>query len=326
MKTVIRNLYQQRFSRWLERRLPAAPEVTLNRRSLFIFPSSTGFAFFLLIILCWLAATNYENNLVFAVTCLLVSLFVVSILQCFANLSEITISCLKVTPGFAGQGITLELLLRQRGNRYRGAIQCRFPKGEMTTVSLGDSSQCRFKLTVPAGHRGLYNPGRLRIESVYPVGLLRAWSHVDLNISALVYPAPIFTEQVPVGVRSSDDGAMQGAEGGDDFLALKTYRPGDSLKHVAWKHYAREQGLHTKHYGDNFDQQLWLDWDQFPGLDREARLSRLCGMLLRVATTDQPYGLRLPGIVIEPDLGESHRQYLLAELALFDVPQRERQQ
>ena len=65
---------------------------------------------------------------------------------------------------------------------------------------------------------------------------------------------------------------------------------------------------------------------KFTGLDREARLSRLCGMLLRVAITDQPYGLRLPGIVIEPDRGESHRQYLLAELALFDTPQRERQQ
>ncbi|TNF01791.1 MAG: DUF58 domain-containing protein [Gammaproteobacteria bacterium] len=324
MKAMIRNLYRQRFFRWLERRLPAAAEVTLNRRSLFIFPSSTGFAFFLLIVLCWLAATNYENNLVFAVTCLLVAIFVVSILQSFANLAGITVSCVRVTPGFAGQSLTLELLLKQQGKRYRGAIQCQFPHGDMTTVSLADSSQCRLKLTVPAAHRGLYNPGRLRVESRYPVGLLRAWSHIDLDISALVYPAPIFSEEVPVGVHCGDDGALQGVEGGDDFLGLQTYRPGDSLKHVAWKHYAREQGLHTKHYGDNFDQQLWLDWDQFPGLDREARLSRLCGMLLRVATTDQPYGLRLPGLVIEPDRGESHRQHLLAELALFDVPERER--
>ncbi|MEZ5528638.1 MAG: DUF58 domain-containing protein [Porticoccaceae bacterium] len=319
MLASLQRFYQQRFATWLTRRLPPSSEVSLDHRSLFIFPSSTGFAFLLLIALCWLAATNYENNLVFAVTCLLVALFVTAILNSFANLSGLRVKCLKVAPGFAGQTLTVELLLSQRGRPYRDGLCCSFPGGEAVTVAMPGLPECRVRLTVPAGARGLYNPGRLRIESIYPVGLLRAWTHVDLAIRALVYPRPLFDGSRPSSGSSSGAGILESGEGGDDFLGLNRYRPGDSLKHVAWKHYAREQGLHTKHYGDLLDQQLWLDWDQYPGLDREARLSRLCGQLLGLAETGQPYGLRLPGLVIEPGTGEEHRQRLLRSLALFDI-------
>ncbi|TNE82453.1 MAG: DUF58 domain-containing protein [Gammaproteobacteria bacterium] len=324
MVTAIRRFYRQRFTRWLERRLPAAPAVTLSRRSLFIFPTPAGFAFFLLIILCWLAATNYENNLVFAVACLLAALFVVAILHCFANLSGMTVSCLKVSPGFAGQSLTVELLLRQSKHRHREAVLCSFAGGEAVLVTLPGAAEQRLKLTVPAERRGLYHLGRLRIESIYPLGLLRAWTYVDLGARGLVYPQPVFTERQPSGGRTDGDGVVPVGEGGDDFIGLNRFRAGDSLKHVAWKHYAREQGLHTKHYGDVLDRQWWLDWEQFPGLDREARLSRLCGLLLQVDPTGLPYGLRLPGVVIEPATGDAHRQQLLRELALFDQPQREK--
>jgi len=313
-------LYRHYFSRWLARRLPASPKVELNRRSLFIFPSVPGFAFFALLILCWLAATNYENNLVFAVTCLLAAIFVVAILHSFANLSGLSVSCLKAEPCHAGQQMTIELLLRQRGQRYREGLQCSFPGGEAVSVAMPGDTECRVTLTAPAGHRGYFDPGRLRIESVYPVGLLRAWTHVDLAIRGLVYPEPVFGEAPSAVGQSSGTGTLQGGEGGDDFVGLDRYRPGDSLKHVAWKHYAREQGLHSKHYGDVTDRQLWLDWEQFQGQHREARLSRLCGLLLQVDPSGQPYGLRLPGLTIEPATGDAHRQRVLTELALFDLP------
>lgn len=323
MAVSVRGFFQQRFSRWLTRRLPPSSKVTLGRRSLFIFPTVTGFSFLFVIVLCWLAATNYENNLVFGITCLLASLFVVSILHSFANLSGLSVTCLKVTPGFADKTLTIELLLRQPRPRFRDGLGCSFAGSERVVVAIPGVTECRVKLTVPARQRGLHDPGRLCIESIYPVGLLRAWTYVDLAIRGLVYPRPLFPDSPPLGRRTTGEGLLQGGEGGDDFVGLNRYRPGDSLKHVAWKHYVREQGLYTKHYGDVLDQQLWLDWEQFPGLDREARLSRLCGLLLQIVPLGQPYGLLLPGVVVEPGTGEAHRQRVLAELALFEIPERE---
>ena len=41
----------RRFSRWLDRRIPPSPQITLTQRNVFIFPTKTGFAFGGLIVL-----------------------------------------------------------------------------------------------------------------------------------------------------------------------------------------------------------------------------------------------------------------------------------
>ena len=175
-------------------------------------------------------------------------------------------------------------------------------------------------VSVLAPKRGHYNPGRLKVESVYPLGLLRVWTKIDLNINCLVYPRPIFGSHEHLNTSGRGEGALQHDEGSEDFVGLKHYQPGDSLKRIAWKQYAREQGLYAKHYADYQDERIWLDWDALPGLDRESRLSVLTGKLRKIAVTNQHYGLRLPAIEIAPDSGETHKLRLLTELALFESP------
>ncbi|MBD3647988.1 MAG: DUF58 domain-containing protein, partial [Pseudomonadales bacterium] len=63
----------------------------------------------------------------------------------------------------------------------------------------------------------------------------------------------------------------------------------------------------------------WLDWDNFQGLDREARLSRLCYQVIRLSSGNDEYGLRLPGLTIEPSRGAEHREAVLRALALFET-------
>ena len=50
----------------------------------------------------------------------------------------------------------------------------------------------------------------------------------------------------------------------DDFLNFKVYEPGDSLHRIDWKHYAKNQTLYTKKYGDeqNFRVVIALDNSQ----------------------------------------------------------------
>ena len=33
----------------------------------------------------------------------------------------------------------------------------------------------------------------------------------------------------------------------------------------------KNRGMYTKHYADYQDERIWLDWNDFPGLDRETR-------------------------------------------------------
>ena len=57
---------QQRFSNWLDRRIPMSGEITLNQRRIFIFPSRAGGAFLTLVLGLLLGGVNYENNMLFS--------------------------------------------------------------------------------------------------------------------------------------------------------------------------------------------------------------------------------------------------------------------
>ena len=309
---------QRQFLRWAYRRVPPSNSISLGNSNLFIFPSKVGFSFLLLILLCWLVATNYENNVVFGITCLLIALFLVSILHSFFNMSGLSVTFVRVSPAFTGETLSVEILLNQKHLRYREGIKISFKDGEASTVSMQGKENITLHVSVQAPQRGHYHPGRLQVERVYPLGLLRVWTKIDLNIECLVYPRPIFNAFESFGSSGRGEGALQLDDGSEDFVGLKDYQPGDSLKRIAWKQYAREQGLYAKHYADYQDERIWLDWDALPDLDRESRLSVLTGKLLKVAVTDQHYGLKLPGVNIAPNNGETHKYLVLKELALFE--------
>ncbi len=321
MQTVV---FDKWFKQWINRRLPAQRSIFLTRKNVFIFPSKSGFAFLLVITLLWLIATNYENNLIFALTFLLTSLFVVSILHTFSNLAGLTISTLGSTPAFVGEDAEFRLLVERRGQRWHENLLFSWPTVAPQIVSLTEQSQQKIKLYLKPSHRGLFKPPRLLIETYYPLGLLRAWTWLDLDAVCLVYPKPIKPGPIPAAQGTGEEGSYSNSPGSEDFYGLKTYQTGDSPKHVAWKQYARGRGLYTKEYRSSIDRRLWLDWDYFGGMNRESRLSRLCYWVLAAARTQESYGLRLPNLEIAPDKGCAHRDRLLKALALFEYESVER--
>jgi uncharacterized protein (DUF58 family) len=56
----------------------------------------------------------------------------------------------------------------------------------------------------------------------------------------------------------------------------------------------------------------------------EQRLSHLCYWALEFDRQEEEYGLRLPGVVIEPGMGERHRDQVLQALALYGIEARRR--
>jgi uncharacterized protein (DUF58 family) len=98
---------------------------------------------------------------------------------------------------------------------------------------------------------------------------------------------------------------------------LRSYRPGDAPKLIAWKALAREQGLLTKEFSAMASSELWLDWQEAHGPDVEHRLSVLTHWVIQAERFGQSYGLRLPGATIPPARGEAHRTRCLEALALF---------
>jgi uncharacterized protein (DUF58 family) len=315
----IKHRLRARFREWVNSRIPPARSVTLNQKRIFIFPSRVGLFFIVCLLVMLMTAINYQNNMSFALTFLLATLFIVGILHTYANLSGLTVRALRASPAFPGKQSEFAVQLERGGRREHFALYLKWPQSNGGVVNLAEQDTAQVHLHLPVGRRGWFSPGRLLLESTYPLGLLRCWTWIDLDLYALVYPQPLASAELPGLATDRPDGAAVPVPGNDDFYGFRDYRHGDSLRQIHWKGLARGQGVQTKQYGAYANRSVWLDWEMFPGLGVEQRLSHLCYWALEFDRREEEYGLRLPGLVIEPGLGERHRDRVLQALALHGI-------
>ena len=208
---------RKRFREWVNRRIPPSRVVTLDQRRIFIFPSRAGFFFGLCLLLMLTTAVNYQNNMTYALTFLLGTLFVVATLHTYANLSGLTIRALRAQPAFPGQQTEFDIQLERTRKRDHFALYLKWPESTDALVNLVEGDSTRVKLHNAVGGRGWFSPGRLLLESSYPLGLLRCWTWIDLDLYALVYPQPLPSSELP-GLRARID--LQGGGGLPSPVAL----------------------------------------------------------------------------------------------------------
>lgn len=307
------------FQSWLKRRMPPSRAITLDQQKIFILPTGEGMFFVLLILFMMVGAINYQNSLIFGFAFLLGSFFMVSIFHTYRNLSGLTIAAGSARPAFAGEDVEFTVILSRHGERTYEAINLGWPDALLQSADLVTPTELKVRLFTMSETRGHLRPGRLLIQSCFPVGLFRAWSWVDLDMTAIIYPRPVFAGAVPPALNATSEGELLHRQGVDDFYGLKQYQAGDSLRQIAWKSFARTDELLTKEFAAFVDRRVWLDWNYFTGIDKEQRLSRLCYWTVQLSKTTDEYGLRLPGLEIPPSRGAEHREKVLKALALFDL-------
>ena len=320
LRTLLQHSRAYQFWRFFSGRAePERGPVFLSQRRIYVLPTRLGLLFGGAIAFMLLGSINFQLSLGFILTFLLVGLGIVSILHTYRNLAHLTVSAGRVEPAFAGGSVRFHLHLDNVGRFDRVEITTSFAAAADTfDVPAGGSAAAT--LALPALHRGWLQLPRVTVDTRYPVGLVRAWSYVQPDMKALVYPRPDESGLPAVSFIPDRGDAAQAGSGTDDFAALRPYQPGDSPRHVAWKAVAREDVLLTKVFTGRGASELWLDFSTLPpSLDVEARLSRLTRQVLLAEEAHVGYGLRLPGRELGPDLGESHCDACLKALALFDV-------
>ncbi|MGI9325150.1 MAG: DUF58 domain-containing protein [Pseudomonadales bacterium] len=314
-------ILSQRFNRWLEMRIPPSRTITLSQRNVFIFPTRTGFGFAILLVLLVLGAINYQASLVYGMAFLLGSLFLVTILYTFRNLSGLRLEITEQRPAFVGEALPFSVRVIRPSGSPREGVQLGWPDSVSQWAQLYETESHVVSLFVQAQRRGYLNPGRMLVETYFPLGLLRAWTWVDLNAAGLVYPKPIFGSY-PHSQRSRrEDGTLIDPTGSDDLTDLRTYQAGDPIKHILWRSYAKSDELVVKNYASYVEPRLLFDLDTLDG-DLEERLSRLAGLALQATRDEREFGARIGPVYVPPNSGQAHLEAVLKELALFGEPGR----
>ncbi len=306
------------WNRWLSRRLPPAARVRLTQRRIFILPTRSGVAFAGALVLMLLAAINYQNSLAYGLTFLLAAVFVVAILHTYRNLGGLILKAGAAPAVFVGEQAGFGVQLESSARAHQ-AIALGWPPAPLQLLDVSAQGACDCQLNRAALQRGWLRPGRLRVESRFPLGLLVAWSWVDLDQALLVYPRPLEGE-LPLSAGADpeheEEGHQARGQGADDFQGLKPYQPGDSKRRLDWKAYSRGQGLLVKDFASLAGQEPCLDFAALGG-DLETRLSLLCHWVLQLSARQQPFALRLPDALLGPDSGAGHREACLRALALY---------
>lgn len=297
------------FKRWLFRLYgPEAAPIVLTQRRVYVLPTRAGLAYAASLGLMLVGAINYNLSLGYALTFLLAGLGLVALLHTFRNLVQLEISPGRVESVFAGDMAHFGLRLLNRRHIGRYAIGLHLEGGDTISTDLAADATTSVCLPLPTRRRGWLRPGRVTLETRYPLCLVRAWSYVEPDMRCLVYPRPeTAAPPLPLSARGESGGAHSG-KGTEDFSGLRTHQPADSPRHVAWKAVAREQPLLTKQFAGASDAQVWLDWGELPpDLGIEARLSRLTRWLIDANAQGLAYGLSLPGKTVP--LGQGARQF-----------------
>jgi uncharacterized protein (DUF58 family) len=314
------------FSRWLQSRLPLTDTWVLGQRNVYILPTRAGLTFAMTLIVMLLASINYQLNLGYALTFLLAGAGLVSMHLTHNNLRGLSLHLRPPQAVFAGTAALLDVVVTNPG-RQRHGLALRFdgPAASHNTVGPSDAlawcdapakGQASLQISLVPTHRGWHVVPALVMETVFPFGLFRAWTVWRPAAQVLAWPRPEpAAPPLPLGAASStEDRTVQRSAGGE-WDGVRPWRRGDSMRQVVWKKVARSGELVSRETAGSAVRELWLDWADLSTSDLELRLSRLTAWLLVAERDGLACGLRLPGRVLPPDLGDLHRRAALDLLA-----------
>ena len=342
------NFWQRRAARWLARRIPPAPRLTLGYRNLFILPSRLGYQYLLLLGALFVLGTNYQNNLVLALAYLLLSLFITTLIYCHQNMVGITLSSLPTPAHYVGDTVRFAIRLQSPTPRYALQLQPHRPghsrawplrkeRRQQNRLVLNEElpvldQASTLGLLLSPWRRGILQAGRLELSSHYPLGLFKCWTLVDLQQEALIYPKPTACHLQPLVADPGYDAAGNGngesseishqanqsrSHNVEELSGLRPHKPGEAMSLIAWKQFAQGRGLLSKEFATEERPACWLSLSRAPGQTLEEQISALCYQVLELGKQGQLYGLRLAEVRVPPGHGNAHQEQALHCLATF---------
>ena len=299
-------------------------------------PTRHATIFFLILGAMFLASINYQSNAAWLMVFVVFTTGGMSALHGMRNLSPVTIAVADPPLVEAGDRARLTLTVASQATRELEALLIELPydqtpddvsetqrlaeRHHLLVPHLAKLGSVRVELLLPSFARGVHRIDALRLSTQYPLGLWRIFRRLPVTVELFVHPQP---RGVPLTQAPPDPAAEVGAgistvvREHEDFRGLKPWQSGDSPRHIDWKAAARSTGpLLIKEWAGGGHGVTWLSWAATSG-DDEVRLSQLAKWVIEAHHSALCYGLRLPGVTLEPGTGGVHHQACLRVLAAF---------
>ncbi len=319
------------------------PRWSFRTDRIYIVPNRYGFLAFGGIMVILSAGVWFASPLAYLLTACLTTIVLMAMIQCNTNLKNLSLKWFEAEAAPQGGFTLLHFFLVNTGRVSRIAIAIELDDetlkfdpvvdstGTMTTIRevLPQlSAACEMRLF--AQERGVHPAPRIRIASVFPLGLFYAWQWQHVAGECVVYPRPLAGAALPLSSAQASSSALETqtlTPAGEraDFWGHRSFQPGDSLAAVDWKARARGRPLLLKEFHGLSQPTRILTWeaaaaaignrDPLNPQTTEAILSQLTSWVLQMGPTVS-FLLVLPTVRIGPEKGEHHLGACLRHLAL----------
>ena len=315
--------WRARLRQWWQGRLTAADAVLLTQRNVYILPTRAGLMLALTLGVLLIASINYQLNLGYLFTFLLAGCAAAGVWVGHGTLRGLGLKLLPPQPVFAGQPAFLDVRLSSARAAPRHAIGLAVmgagrEDARWAWADVPARGEAALQTSFCPARRGLHAAPLLVVQTLFPLGAFRIWTVWKPAAQVLAWPAPeVNAPPLPVGEARAGAGQAASRERAPgEFDGVRPWKRGDTLRQVLWKKFAKSGELVSRDAQHLQRQQLWLDFARTGAPDAESRLSRLAAWVLAADARQLEYGLRLPGLEIEPDSGAAHKLRCLRALAL----------
>jgi len=204
---------------------------------------------------------------------------------------------------FQGEVVAIELTVTNRGRGMKLGLEVEDPhvaRTRMMVPPLGAGDRTVIGTTRRAARRGVQESTAVSVRSAAPFGVAQARRAVDAPGRTVVYPAVVSLGRVPlIDLAPTRDVAMHTAPrrgSGPEYLGIREYRVGDSMRHVHWPSTARHGQVMVREFEQEHTRRLAIVVDTWADAGEEnTPLDAACSVAASVAfaALGRGHGVRL---------------------------------
>lgn len=270
---------------WLTKRFQYSATKKLTQKEILVFIYKSGYVYVLLIFISFMAGINYANNLILGFCFLISAVLCVSFYLTFKQLHGLSIELVSDEVGQVGQVAYLTVYFIQP------TVQQRYlyikTDEQIQRLHLLEKKQ-KISIAFRPEKRGEFLYPMLQIYTLYPFGLVRAWSYLYHQKKAWIAPTAQYLTH-----ENQHHQADLIAEF-DEFRELRSFQQQDSLHSVAWKQVARGQGMYVKVFEQAQEQaELDIYYHEMPSSSHETKLALMMGLVEQCEQQQRAYRLCL---------------------------------
>ena len=286
------------WQQWIERRFKIDQHKQLTQKDVLIFIYQQGYLYLVLIFITFIAGVNYANNLILGFCFLISAVLCISFYITFKQLHALQIQINVVDTPQVGELLSVDIYFKQDVEQARYLW---IKTENQLHKLLFNTQQHGFQLNFITSQRGVFQIPPIQIYSVYPFGLVRAWTYLYVQQPAWVAPQASWHSVENKQQQQNFEPDL------DEFRELRSFQTGDSLHAVSWKQAARGQGLYVKVFEQYEDlKKLEIHYHHMPAQSHEEKLSLMMGLVEQAEKNHDQYALYLPNAELASGTGALH--------------------